>query len=506
MNFTRILILLLTFSIGEMNLGQGFAQERSPRLESALKALNQENHDRAGKIFVELVKEEPENALYWFNLANIFYKEGDYQRALPSYNKVISLESPLAPAAVIYRSWTLVFLEEFEKARASLSAVRKKKLPPNLQKEYEKVNIEAEQGILKPAQVKYNQGNYKEAYDFLLDNLGEELSPQTYLFKGMIELKLNKENRAQKSFKKALSSENENIRQVASNFLTMKEKIAPHPFILDASFLLGMNSNVFAEADEDNPLSSLYGRGTLFAQYSILRSTSFEVAPFYHLSWIDFFEAETAQETSHELGSQFSFNFSSWKFKVSPLIGMTTFEGETALTEAGVISSFHAPFGRNEFILTGGAIFKSGVGNFSHLSGNDRFFKTSLVRNFQRVRAEIFARFLSYESDDLILESGDVPLSFTGKGFGGDIYLLLTPETKLSFFGEILDKDYRFLEGREDTMIKLRSTLYHDLSKSWQFLLRGSFLDNSSTFDASTAENKNYSRIDIEAGIRWLIP
>ena len=90
------------------------------------------DYNRSQRIFYRLVKAYPERGLYWFNLGNTYYMLGHYDWAVTSYQKVIALGHPLAPAARFYIAKCDVKLGQDAPAVALLTELSQTQLPPNL--------------------------------------------------------------------------------------------------------------------------------------------------------------------------------------------------------------------------------------------------------------------------------------------------------------------------------------------------------------------------------------
>ena len=68
-------------------------------LKSALQAYQSNDLNQCVKGFYSLIQIQPQKGLYWFNLGNCLFLGGQPAKAISAYDKVIKLQSPLAPAA-----------------------------------------------------------------------------------------------------------------------------------------------------------------------------------------------------------------------------------------------------------------------------------------------------------------------------------------------------------------------------------------------------------------------
>lgn len=84
-----------------------FASEADLWRES-LTALQQGRFTESAKLYRRLIDLNPQKPLYWFNAGIAYYQIGDFRRAEICFRNVEKLNSPLTPAARLYRSKALL--------------------------------------------------------------------------------------------------------------------------------------------------------------------------------------------------------------------------------------------------------------------------------------------------------------------------------------------------------------------------------------------------------------
>ena len=130
-------------------------------------------------------KAHPKSALAYFNLAVMYTKVSKYKLAVLAYNRVIELNSPLAPVARYYKA--LIFAEHGQPdvAKKIISEIQLDDIPSNLKKRVLELKnqlfvdsaIEEEEQEEAEAATKNSNQSEKKFYIYLDFGLGENSNP-----------------------------------------------------------------------------------------------------------------------------------------------------------------------------------------------------------------------------------------------------------------------------------------------------------------------------------------
>jgi len=170
----------------------------------------QKDYARSRAMLRRLVRAEPSNALYWFNLGNANFMLGDFANAERSFARVERLRSPLAVPAKLYRAKALRERGDRAQAKKVLQGfLAQAHLPPSLREEgvREMLLLQDKVAVSGPEQEAlelYRRGEYRRALRLIRrqKNPGEEL----IILKAMVLIKLEREDEAISLLKESGSS------------------------------------------------------------------------------------------------------------------------------------------------------------------------------------------------------------------------------------------------------------------------------------------------------------
>lgn len=83
-------------------------------------------------VYRQKIKEKPNQAINYFNLAVVLQKNGKFQEAIDQYNKSIELKSSLTPVAIYYKARAYESLGNKTEAQRLISSINLEKIPTQL--------------------------------------------------------------------------------------------------------------------------------------------------------------------------------------------------------------------------------------------------------------------------------------------------------------------------------------------------------------------------------------
>lgn len=233
-------------------------------------------NDFAGssRVLIRLIRGNPKNALYWFNLGNCYFMAQMYDKAAKSFSKVMVLKSPLSPAAKLYRSKSLAKIGKPSEAKNLLQELLQENPPSGILQDARK-DLDA-MTVKSPAESQaleaYRQERYADTEKNLV-KMGEDISPEGRLLLGLTLAKQNKTSQARGVLKGlVVNSQLSGESQAAARRLleNLREQQNPYWLFLDASY--GSADNVSLDGRSSSPLTSAVLRGQVETGYHFHRN------------------------------------------------------------------------------------------------------------------------------------------------------------------------------------------------------------------------------------------
>jgi hypothetical protein len=132
--FDKMRVFLVTVAVMLAAAGVRADEDRRQIFQQSTSAFQNGNFEQSRALLSRLVKLDPRNGMYWFNLGNCYYQLKNYRMAAFSYEKVETLGSGLGPAAGVYRAKALHAQGNDEQARRVVEMwIESRKLTPALQ-------------------------------------------------------------------------------------------------------------------------------------------------------------------------------------------------------------------------------------------------------------------------------------------------------------------------------------------------------------------------------------
>lgn len=217
------------------------------QFSASLQLYGQKDYKGARDILRQLTSAQPKNALYWFNYGNACFMLKDFVTAEKAFATVENLQSPLAPAATLYRAKALREAGQTEQAILLLQdLVKRENLPTHL-----KEQAGAELAALRPAVGEdsaraqivglYRNGRYKRALQLIKNSR----DPDLLMLKALILIKLNEEEAAYPILRQLNAHPNvESYKNLSDQLIgqILNTYSKPKWFFVDAA--LGHDSNI----------------------------------------------------------------------------------------------------------------------------------------------------------------------------------------------------------------------------------------------------------------------
>lgn len=262
------------------------------RLEEALRLAREGHTDAAHAALRRLVKEQPANQLYRFNLANTYYLRGELKAAADSFRQVALSPSPLRLPAALFEARALRRLGREKEAAAALARLGKEALPPALARAVEEEKAQLPPGRESEAALaKLRAGNAAEAAAEFRAQAVASPRPELYLALAVAELRASRPAEAEAALLRALSLRPDPALEAEARALLLRVREgawAParrlHP---ELALHAGYDSNYYADADNafESPSGKAVANAYAGARHVLRDRDSFLWQNRYALGW-----------------------------------------------------------------------------------------------------------------------------------------------------------------------------------------------------------------------------
>lgn len=460
-----------------------------------LNAYQSEKYNESLIFFVKLVKKSPEEPKYWFNLGSTYFKLKDYKRAALAYSQVVRLKGDLLPMAQLYRGVALLKIGKPDLALESVAQIETAQLPKNILKKVGSFRRELESYFYSEFKKLYSNGQYNTASELLKDYLkkGGEYNADIDLFKKLLSEKLSTENWQSSQDMLGKSSGQEIRVHKASNL----EK-----WLIQVKLSLGRNSNIYGENETDGQESSLTGLIDFFVGKT-LKYQEIQLTPYYNLVFDNAFAIDFDKIIDHSLGViAFHPFYTSGSIRVNPNYKKSLIAGEEYLSTISLNAQILKPVFNFELRGFLDVADESGEGEFSYLKGSYSLAEFGIGKNFKSFFVELILTAGNDKLGDLELDQGTIPMSHSKFGWGAFVFWSISSKNKISLHYTNLMKTYSN-KLRKDEFLLINTTYSYKFKSSVTGSIFLSRISNSSTFDETAVENKNYEITKFGLGIKW---
>jgi len=499
------LILILTFGPGARALT---AAESQNLWQRSLRFYQQQDFEKSRNTLLLLVKADPKNALYWFNLGNSYFMLQQYNYAETCFYRVEVLRSPLAPAARLYRAKSLTARGEKEQAHRMLQGLAAAPTTPKAIREEAAKDLIAlgESGGTASEVLKlYQAGKFRRAMRVLKE--AEIQDDNLRLLKAMLLIKLNREDAAQEILAKLQNSGTEGVREMARHLYDRIRNTYSKPKWLFVETSGGYDSNVqgASTGESGSALATLFGAGGRFFNEGLWYATAG-----YAGRWREYPGHSEVSGLAHEVRANAGREVSTDLILLSPYYTHESWDGAARRSMTGATLRVRKG---NEALEYG---VEADVHADSALSGEQEYLEGS-GQNYQ-----LYAGLISFpfyvrgtlrwernDSGDQTFSNGDViPSAYRSYGFGFTLLLRLRKDWAAETSASYVTRYYPTLaspgnERREDDAYSLSLRATKIFTPKFSAYASLSYGKNSSTLDASSVSNENYSQTQALAGVIW---
>lgn len=494
------------------------AQESSETAEfgQALSYFENSNFQASGKILSQLVKKNPTNGLYWFNLGNVYFSLKRFPQALRSYSEAEMRTQSLKPLAKLYKAKTYRNMGQPQKALQELNQIEQGEVPPNL-----KVALQEEKQLLQAGMSKsqheawraYRQGEFEK----VLAALAKDPTPsaESAMLKGLSYLKLNKPHNANDAFRDVLKLRpSASLKADALDFIRqIREGLWPEQknWWLWFDVAGGFNSNYYESGNTSPQTSSMTSAFSLGTGYRFFDDRQW----FLHLSYIgthqNAYSIKDSQYLTHLFQLPFGYKTRQWQTSLTPTYEKQYLASDAFLTKAG------ASFLAEKFINSLGIGLRydfnqSSAANsfYNYLDGDLSMARLFVNYDFGRFYINFYYSHFEEKIGDLVYSDGTLPLGDAGSGPGFFVSWDVSSIWQVSLSGSYLTKSYTRLSSpgnkkREDQQASALLNVSYFVNNDAQVYLSQEVVNNTSTLGSGDIQDKNFQKYNTLIGLRWTV-
>ncbi len=495
----------------------GFAQTDKLLFKQSISAFMAHDYASSEGLLLSLVKTNPNNTLYWFNLGNSYYMQAKFDLAIDAFQKVVELKGNLAPAAQFYWAKTLLAANRKKEAIQKLESLLKVKLPPSLKEQVtndlNKLNRESEND----AEIKiqalhlYQTGKFQSSID-MNKSLKDQGDPESLLLEGMAFAKLGRSRDAKSLFEKSahLNSAPE-LSKSAQNLLEQMSARAlqENPYWLFFDLAAGGDSNIFLDGKSISPVSSIILKGTMGVGSRIYKEGFYDCKLAYMFNWDEVTQASSLRIQTHSVSAPITYLAGATTIYFGPYYQYQVWSQTPALSKLG----FRVKWNQNWIWADAGVDSDISAQNnlnsdYSYLGGNSQLLRFYAGIFGENIYGQIAYEIGSENIGDLVYSNGLLPLSnrFSGpsmkliwKGSNDLVYNLAIGNLRRSYRtpaqpGSKSRTDNAWtISAKASQMLNHLTTIYALIEES----------ATTSTLGSSDISDKNINDTRALIGVTW---
>lgn len=464
--------------------------------------------ERARELLLNMVRAEPRNALFWFNLGNTYLMLRQHTYAETSYLRVEKLKSPLAPAARLYRAKALAARQEFNQAKTLLNSVIAGVNTTSAIREEARrdlIALNSTDDTASAALTQYRNGNYAAALELIQQ--ASALDDNLRLLKAMVLIKLEREEAAAELLQPLKTSNLTHVRGLARNLVRNLESAYSKAKWLFLEGAGGWSSNVDQNADGDSgtALNLLAGGGgrlwsKRFWYLSGGYSGRFEEIP----------GRSDLQSLGHELRLNAGREVKSSLILLSPHYNHDSWDNDPRRSSYGLDLRYRGGSVNFEHGLEVGFTQDQSLhSEQNYLAGTSQSYRIFAGWILFPVYFRIHALYQRQDIGDQIFTDGDViPAAHRALGGGTTVLWRISPRWALDQSFTYATRDYKTLalpgnEHRRDRWVTGSVRALRIVTPSLSTYLSLSHGRNDSTLNSNSVSNENYTQTQMMAGGIW---
>jgi tetratricopeptide (TPR) repeat protein len=515
LNCLRLLffIILSTLSFAEFAHS---ADGEAALFAKSMELYQREDFAESAKLLTDLVRQNPQKALYWFNLGNCAYMTRNYENAAKYFRQTIRLKSVLAPAARLYLAKSLRQTGKYDEATQILNELAGMALSPGIAREaaLDLNALQAQQDLEEGALASYQEADYAAAEDRLRRKPENDLSPSARLLLALSLAKQSKMNAAERVLKN-LSAENGLAVGDRATVQDLLKKVRYQEFenktywaSMDVSY--GSSNNIYADGKSVAPVSSPLARAFLGIGYHFNAEKAWSVKAGYFLAYENPQDAPDLQTLTHTLQTPLLYQTANISSSLTPYLQLQSWASTNVSDKAGLAG---------KYTLTG-ETFEGGVdldiASQSSMIDSVRYLSgpSSSLRPYagwwgKAWYGQIYWLTGFEGMQDIVYADGArLPLTHNYQGPGAKV--VWKPADSLVGVLNLssLQRNYRNVSlpagtARRDQEMDVSLRVSYALNpKIWIYTL-AEFINNDSTLGASDVRDKNFNVTVVTLGLNW---
>ena len=397
-----------------------FAETDQAIFEQSISAFRLHEFTRSRILLISILKKNPDNSLYWFNLGNCFYMESKFDLAERAFKKVVDLNGKLTPAAQLYWAKSLLVLGKLEQAKTKLEALLKTSIPANLkfqvEEDLKKIYSEiGSQGALKEQALSFYQaGAYQESID-AIHTLKDPSDPNIALLEGLAFAKLGRSKEAQTLFQtSAHTTENSDIANSSKSLLDLvtSRALLENPYWLFLDLAAGEDSNIFLDGKSIAPTSGTILNASMGFGARFFNSGFYSAKIGYLLNWDEDTQAAILRVVTHTLSLPISYSAGRSSISIGPFYQYQLWAQIPALSKLGTRIKINQNWNWIEGGIDSNFSSQNNINaDYSYLSGSTEHFRFYCGLIGESVYGQLAYELGSDNIGDLIYSNGVVPLA-----------------------------------------------------------------------------------------------
>lgn len=476
--------------------------------QSSLIFYNQGQFVEARHLLAKLVRQNPKNALYWFNLGNAYFMLGSFPEAETCFRWVEFLRSPLGPAARLYRAKALAARSETGQALEVLRQLLKSKMLTAAIRDQALRDLralESPQTSGSSAMHLYRAGRYEEALSLLNQ---QDNSEENTILKSLVLLKLDREDDALKN----LQQVRQRVRapDLKDTLERLLERIPdgsnPNHW-LSVDVAAGADSNIENSAEEEAGAVGLLG---LHGGVRWWQRENWFLNLGYHFQGSEWWDHPRLRVVSHELRSNLVLGRGRQSGRISVFINHDSWGNKAVRHTEGVTLNGSRVFGRTEWGLDSTLAWSSSLSkDRDDLEGRIHALRLSGAVLYFPVHGRVYLQLERRAVGDLAYSSGErIPAANSGWGPRLEVLWSVSRSWVSEFSYERMMRDYwtRAEPGgrqRTDVETELKARVIKVFSPRFSGFFSLSHAEISSTLRAGDVIDGNSQRDEALLGMVW---
>jgi len=496
----------------------GFSVENEASLfAKSIELYQRQDFAGSSSVLETLLKKNPANSLYWFNLGNCSYMTQRYENAAKYYRKNISLNSPLAPAAKLYLAKSLAQLGKRNEAIEILQKLKEERPKAGLLQEVdaELVALSESQDNADQALSYYQAARYDEAEALLKRKPSNERSSSEKLLLALVLIKQRKTSEAEVLLKnlsrdRGLSEEDKATVKSLLNSPSLVRSPGGGSSWLSLDLSYGFTNNAYLDGRSVEPLSSSINRFYLAGGHHFNQANVWSEKVNYFLSYENPAAAPELQTLTHTLEAGLFYVSAPLSSNLVPYVQSQSWDGQQVSTKLGLSSKNNYDLGIWDFGLDlEYATQAAASDSVSYLSGPSHAIRPYFGWRAAAVYAQVYWLEGAEGIQDIVYSDGSrLPLNQNYRGPGGRVFWNVRANSVVVFHLNSLRRTYRNVtlpEGKKrndtETNVSLKYSYYMSPKVSVYGLVELS--SNASSLETTDVRDKNYDNSSFTFGFNW---